>query len=56
MSGKKKATPSSTVSSTSKGGGGEAGGSSRYDCSLGLLTKKFVSLVQQVVCLIDYVD
>ena len=47
MSGKKKATPSSAVSSTSKGG--ETGGSSRYDCSLGLLTKKFVSLVQQVV-------
>eukprot|EP00802_Teleaulax_amphioxeia_P019642 Tamp_19883.p1 GENE.Tamp_19883~~Tamp_19883.p1 ORF type:complete len:333 (+),score=88.19 Tamp_19883:113-1111(+) len=45
MSGKKKATPSSAVSSTSKGG--ETGGSSRYDCSLGLLTKKFVSLVQQ---------
>lgn len=45
MSSKKKATPSSAVSSSSKHA--ESSGSSRYDCSLGLLTKKFVSLVQQ---------
>lgn len=45
MSSKKKATPSSAVSSSSKNA--ESSGSSRYDCSLGLLTKKFVSLVQQ---------
>lgn len=44
-SNKKKSTPSSAVNSASKGP--EASGSSRYDCSLGLLTKKFVSLVQQ---------
>jgi len=29
------------------GGGGAGASSSRYDCSLGLLTKKFVGLVQQ---------
>mmetsp|Transcript_105487 Transcript_105487/g.169771 ORF Transcript_105487/g.169771 Transcript_105487/m.169771 type:complete len:323 (+) Transcript_105487:244-1212(+) len=42
MSSKKK-TPSSAASSASK----SESTNSRYDCSLGLLTKKFVSLVQQ---------
>ena len=42
---KKSATPSSLVNSSSKGS--ETASSSRYDCSLGLLTKKFVQLVQQ---------